>query len=142
MKKIILLISCLAILAGCKNKKAETEAQQPEAQVTETVQEVGQAIEAVSQFLEENKIQAKSFGLRQEEDGTWQLNLKNLDANGEAAGELLKLTLADNVEIVTLENGNILSSALSDETKSALNNKFVGYWLDGDKISHIVEFAK
>lgn len=142
MKKIILLISCLAILAGCKNKKAETEAQQPEAQVTETVQEVGQAIEAVSQFLEENKIQAKSFGLRQEEDGTWQLNLKNLDANGEAAGELLKLTLADNVEIVTLENGNILSSALTDETKSALNNKFVGYWLDGDKISHIVEFAK
>ncbi len=141
MKKIILLISCLAILAGCKNKKAEEPAQ-PEAQVTETVQEVGQAIEAVSQFLEENKIQAKSFGLRQEEDGTWQLNLKNLDANGEAAGELLKLTLADNVEIVTLENGNILSSALSDETKSALNNKFVGYWLDGDKISHIVEFAK
>ncbi|MBO7635886.1 MAG: membrane lipoprotein lipid attachment site-containing protein [Paludibacteraceae bacterium] len=141
MKKIILLISCLAILAGCKNKKAEEPAQ-PEAQVTETVQEVGQAIEAVSQFLEENKIQAKSFGLRQEEDGTWQLNLKNLDANGEAAGELLKLTLADNVEIVTLESGNILSSALSDETKSALNNKFVGYWLDGDKISHIVEFAK
>ncbi|MBO4529645.1 MAG: membrane lipoprotein lipid attachment site-containing protein [Paludibacteraceae bacterium] len=141
MKKIILLISCLAILAGCKNKKAEEPAQ-PEAQVTETVQEVGQAIEAVSQFLEENKIQAKSFGLRQEEDGTWQLNLKNLDANGEAAGELLKLTLADNVEIVTLESGNILSSALNDETKSALNNKFVGYWLDGDKISHIVEFAK
>ncbi len=142
MKKIILLISCLAILAGCKNKKAEETPQQPESQVTETVQEVGQAIEAVSQFLEENKIQAKSFGLRQEEDGTWQLNLKNLDANGEAAGELLKLTLADNVEIVTLENGNILSSALTDETKSALNNKFVGYWLDGDKISHIVEFAK
>lgn len=142
MKKIILLISCLAILAGCKNKKAETEAQQPEAQVTETVQEVGQAIEAVSQFLEENKIQAKSFGLRQEEDGTWQLNLKNLDANGEAAGDLLKLAIADDAEIITLENGTIATSALNDEVKKALNNKFVGYWLDGDKISHIVEFAK
>lgn len=139
MKKIILLVSCLAILASC-GKKKEAPVQEPTVQ--ETVEAVQETVEAVSQFLEENKIQAKSFGLRQNEEGKWELNLKNLDEAGEAAGDLLKLVLADDAEIVSLENGTIAVSALNDEVKKALNNKFVGYWLDGDKITHIVEFAK
>lgn len=146
MKKIILLVCCLAALASCKNNKANESENNAATTTTETVQEatetVGQVIEAASQFLEENKIQAKSFGLRQNENGAWELNLKNLDANGEAAGDLLKLVVADDAEIITLENGTIATSALNDDVKKALNNKFVGYWLDGETITHIVEFAK
>ncbi len=145
MKKIILLLGCLAILASCGKKKAEETPSNNET-VQTTVEDAAQTAtevaQAVTNFLEENKIQAKSFGLRQNEEGVWELNLKNLDANGEAAGDLLKLAIADNAEIITLENGTIATSALNDEVKKALNNKFVGYWLDGDKISHIVEFAK
>ena len=80
--------------------------------------------------------------MRKNEEGVWELNLKALDENGETAGELQKIAVADDAEIITLNDGTILGSALNDEVKKALNNKFVAYWLDGDKISHIVEFSK
>lgn len=140
MKKVFLLLGCLAILASCNKKKESNEAANAGAAVENTVEATAQQV--VNNFLEENKIQAKSFGLRQNENGAWELNLKNLDTNGEAAGDLLKLVLADDAEIITLGNGTIATSALNDEVKNALNNKFVGYWLDGEKISHIVEFSK
>lgn len=144
MKKVFLLFGCLAVLASCNKKKEANNAETTATQVENTVSETAAtAVEQVKTFLEENKIQAKSFGLRQNENGAWELNLKNLDAaSGEAAGDLLKLVLADDAEIITLDKGTIAVSGLNDEVKNALNNKFVGYWLDGDKISHIVEFAK
>jgi len=114
MKKIILLLGCLAILASCGKKKAEentTTTETVQTTVDDAAQTATEVAQAVTNFLEENKIQAKSFGLRQNENGVWELNLKNLDANGEAAGDLLKLAIADDAEIITLENGTIATSA-------------------------------
>ena len=150
MKKIFLLVSCLAVMASC-SKKAENNAaeaaQQVEATATQSAEAVAEtatnAAEAVANlFAEADKIGAKAFGLRQDESGKWILNLKNTNENGDAAGDLLKIEIADDAEIVALGQ-TVACSALNDEVKSLLNNKMVGYWLNGDgKISHIIEVAQ
>ena len=127
MKKVILLVSCLAVLASCgkKSENAANEAAQTATEVAAQAEEVAtQVAEVAKQFLDADKINAKSFGLRQNEEGVWELNLKALDENGETAGELQKIAVADDAEIITLNDGTILGSALNDEVKKALNNKF------------------
>lgn len=145
MKKIFLLVSCLAVLASC-SKKAENNAAEAAQQVettaeatAETATNVAEAVqEVVSAFADADKIAAKSFGLRQDENGAWILQLSK---SGEAK-DLEKIEVASDAEIVTLSE-TIACSALNDELKKALNNKQIGFWLNGDgKISHIIEVAQ
>ncbi len=148
MKKIFLLMGCLAlIMAGCKKeqKKVENEAQEAIETTADAAESAAAtAVEAVNNFLQENSIAAKSFGLHEEADGGWTLNLKDTDANGEAAGDLKKIFLANDAEVILIKDGVFDTIPFANIEKSILNNKKVSYWLDDakEKITHIVEIAE
>jgi len=127
MKKVFLLIGCLALLASCGKKKAQQteEANQPE---TEVVTEAAPVEEAVADpFPASESYPAKTDGFR-EADGVWTLYL--IDAvNGANKLEILSdavVVLADNSE-----------KALSELDKTALNEKNAAIWLKDGKVSRI-----
>jgi|GEM_PF-3068988 hypothetical protein len=148
MKKIFLLMGCLAlIMAGCKKeqKKVENEAQETvEAAADAAESAATAAVEAVNNFLQENSIAAKSFGLHEEADGGWTLNLKDTDANGETTGDLKKIFLTNDAQVILIKDGAFDTIPFANIEKSILNNKKVSYWLDDakEKITHIVEIAE
>lgn len=144
MKKIFLLMGCLAIMASC-SKKTENKAEQAAQETTEAVQEVAQEAteavqEVVNNFLQENSIAAKSFGLHEEADGGWALNLKDTDGDG----SLKKIMLNSDAQVILIKDGAFDTIAFANIEKSILNNKQVSYWLDDAKenITHIVEIAQ
>ncbi|MBR4841345.1 MAG: hypothetical protein IK005_12850 [Paludibacteraceae bacterium] len=126
MKKVFLLIGCLALLASCGKKKAQQEeVTQPE---TEVVTEAAPVEEvAADPFPASESYPAKTDGFR-EADGVWTLYL--IDAvNGANKLEILSdavVVLADNSE-----------KALADLDKTALNEKSTSIWLKDGKVSHI-----
>ena len=147
MKKIFLLIGCVALMASCGNKEKANDAavsEQPAVETTAPAPEAAApAVEAAPacEFAQENAQKAKSFGLRQDE-GKWILNYKNINAEGAEEGDLQKIELAEGTETVILNEGAASKIDFASLEKSVLNNKIVNLWLKDGKIAHIEEITQ
>lgn len=125
MKKVFLLIGCLAVLSSCGNKKAEAEAPKAETEVVATEQPAAEAVEA---FPASESFPAKTDGFRIAEDGIITLYLID-SVNGANKLEILAdamVVLADNSEV-----------AIKDLDKAALNEKASSIWMKEGKVSRI-----
>lgn len=125
MKKVFLLIGCLALLASCGKKKA----QQEEAPKAETEVVAATPVEEVvaDPFPASESFPAKTDGFRAA-DGVITLYL--IDAvNGANKLEILSdamVVLADNSEV-----------SINDLDKAALNEKSTSIWMKDGKVSRI-----
>lgn len=143
MKKIFLLMGCIALLASCgnKDKAAEPAATEPATEITETAApaEAAPAEAAACEFAQADAQKVQSFGLRQDEAGAWILNYKAINAEGAQEGDLQKVELADGTKTIVIVDGAASTIEFAALEKSVLNNKVVNIWLKDGKIANIEE---
>lgn len=126
MKKVFLLMGCLALLASC-GKKAKEEAPKAETEVVVTEQPAVEAVVA-DPFPASESYPAKTDGFRAAEDGVITLYL--VDAvNGSN-----KLEILADAMVVLADNSEVAISALD---KTALNEKNASIWMKDGKVSRI-----
>lgn len=146
MKKIFLLMGCIALLASCgnKDKAAEPAATEPATEITETAAPAeaapaAPAEAAACEFAQADAQKVQSFGLRQDEAGAWILNYKAINAEGAQEGDLQKVELADGTKTIVIVDGAASTIEFAALEKSVLNNKVVNIWLKDGKIANIEE---
>lgn len=149
MKKIFLLLSCVALLASCGNKDKAAEAPATEPAATEISTETAapeaapaEAAAPVCEFAQADAQKIQSFGLRQDESGAWELNYKAINAEGAQEGDLQKVQLADGTQTIVIVDGAATTIEFAALEKSTLNNKVVNIWTKDGKIAHIEEIAQ
>lgn len=124
MKKVILLIGCLAVLASCgkkaENKEANTE--------VATEQVAVEQAEVADPFPASEAIATKTDGFR-ESEGVWTLYLM------EKVNDTDKMEIASDAVVVLADKSEV---ALADLDKTALNEKSASIWMKDGKVSHIV----
>lgn len=146
MKKIFLLMGCIALLASCgnKDKAAEPAATEPATEITETAAPAETATAAPAEaaaceFAQADAQKVQSFGLRQDEAGAWILNFKAINAEGAQEGDLQKVELADGTKTIVIVDGAASTIEFAALEKTVLNDKVVNIWLKDGKIANIEE---
>lgn len=146
MKKIFLLMGCIALLASCgnKDKAAEPAATEPATEITETAAPAETATAAPAEaaaceFAQADAQKVQSFGLRQDEAGAWILNYKAINAEGAQEGDLQKVELADGTKTIVIVDGAASTIEFAALEKTVLNDKVVNIWLKDGKIANIEE---
>lgn len=128
MKKVILLIGCLAVLASCKKTPApEPTTNEPVATEQPAAQPEAEA-QAADPFPASEATATKVDGFR-EADGVWTLYLV------EALDGITKLEILPDAVVVLADKSEF---ALADLDKTALNEKSASIWMKDGKVSHIV----
>jgi hypothetical protein len=145
MKKIFLLIGCVALMASCGNKEKANDAavsEQPAVETTAPAPEAAApAVETAPacEFAQADAQKVQSFGLRQDEAGAWILNFKAINAEGAQEGDLQKVELADGTKTIVIVDGAASTIEFAALEKSVLNNKVVNIWMKDGKIANIEE---
>lgn len=131
MKKVILLIGCLAVLASCKKTPAPETNNEPVATeqtaAPAEAQAEAQAVEAADPFPASEAIATKVDGFR-EADGVWTLYLV------EALDGVTKLEILPDAVVVLADKSEV---ALANLDKTALNEKSASLWMKDGKVAHI-----
>jgi hypothetical protein len=145
MKKIFLLMGCIALLASCgnKDKAAEPATTETTTEITETAAPAeaapAEAAAPACEFAQADAQKVQSFGLRQDEAGAWILNFKAINAEGAQEGDLQKVELADGTKTIVIVDGAASTIEFAALEKSVLNNKVVNIWMKDGKIANIEE---
>lgn len=127
MKKVILLIGCLAVLASCKKTPAPETNNETVATEQTAAPAEAQAVEAADPFPASEAIATKVDGFR-EADGVWTLYLV------EALDGITKLEILPDAVVVLADKSEV---ALANLDKTALNEKSASLWMKDGKVAHI-----